>query len=320
MGAFMRERGFETYDELWRWSVERPRGLLGRDLGSLRRRRARRRPCSRSREMPGAQWFPGTQRQLRRARVRAARPTTRSRSIAGGEDREDVEWTWGELREQVRRIAAGPAARSASSAATASSPTCRTSPRPSRRSWRRASLGAVWSSCSPDFGARSVIDRFAQIEPKVLLAVDATATTAASSTAREALDGDRRRDAAAGSTVGARRGPLGRADRAPTSRSSSSACRSTTRCGCSTRRGTTGLPKAIVQSQGGILLEHLKILHLHVDAQAGDRLFWFTTTGWMMWNFIVSGLLTEATDRCSTTARPGTRTWTRCGTSRRARG
>src|SRR5213083_2299896 len=59
--------------------------------------------------------------------------------------------------------------------------------------------------------------------------------------------------------------------------------------------GATGLPKAIVQGQGGILLEHLKMLHLHVDAQAGDRLFWFTTTGWMMWNFIVSGLLTEAT-------------------------
>jgi acetoacetyl-CoA synthetase len=59
--------------------------------------------------------------------------------------------------------------------------------------------------------------------------------------------------------------------------------------------GTTGLPKAIVQGQGGILLEQLKILHLHVDAQAGDRLFWFTTTGWMMWNFIVSGLLTPAT-------------------------
>ena len=58
--------------------------------------------------------------------------------------------------------------------------------------------------------------------------------------------------------------------------------------------GTTGLPKAIVQGQGGILLEHLKMLNLHVDAQAGDRIFWFTTTGWMMWNFLVSGLLTEA--------------------------
>ena len=58
--------------------------------------------------------------------------------------------------------------------------------------------------------------------------------------------------------------------------------------------GTTGLPKAIVQGQGGILLEHLKKLHLHVDLHPGDRLFWFTTTGWMMWNFLVSGLLTRA--------------------------
>ena len=84
--------------------------------------------------------------------------------------------------------------------------------------------------------------------------------------------------------------------------------------------GTTGLPKAIVQGQGGILLEHLKMLHLHVDAQAGDRLFWFTTTGWMMWNFIVSGLLTEATIAALRRLARATRTWACCGTSRRARG
>src|SRR5205085_6786045 len=58
--------------------------------------------------------------------------------------------------------------------------------------------------------------------------------------------------------------------------------------------GTTGLPKAIVHSQGGILLEQLKKMHLHLDAQAGDRVFWFTTTGWMMWNFLVGCLLTDA--------------------------
>jgi acetoacetyl-CoA synthetase len=58
--------------------------------------------------------------------------------------------------------------------------------------------------------------------------------------------------------------------------------------------GTTGLPKAIVQGHGGILLEHLKKLNLHVDAQPGDRVFWFTTTGWMMWNFLISALLTRA--------------------------
>ena len=58
--------------------------------------------------------------------------------------------------------------------------------------------------------------------------------------------------------------------------------------------GTTGLPKPIVHGQGGILLEQLKALHLHVDAQAGDRVFWFSTTGWMMWNFLVGVLLTDA--------------------------
>ena len=72
--------------------------------------------------------------------------------------------------------------------------------------------------------------------------------------------------------------------------------------------GTTGLPKPIVQGQGGILLEHLKKLNLHIDAQAGDRFFWFTTTGWMMWNFLVSGLLTRPRSS-STTATPGTPTW-----------
>ena len=61
--------------------------------------------------------------------------------------------------------------------------------------------------------------------------------------------------------------------------------------------GTTGLPKAIVQGHGGILLEHLKKLHLHLDAQPGDRLFWFTTTGWMMWNFLVSGAAHRGGDR-----------------------
>ena len=172
-----------------------------------------------------------------------------------------------------------------------------------------ASIGAVWSSCSPDFGPASVVDRFAQIEPKVLFAVDGyryggkdfdrTATIAQLQEEMPSLERtvvlpylDRR----AGPLAARRRDHLGRASR-PTARA---------------RRprfervpfdhplwvlyssGTTGLPKAIVQGQGGILLEHLKKLHLHVDAHPGDRLFWFTTTGWMMWNFLVSGLLTKA--------------------------
>ena len=80
--------------------------------------------------------------------------------------------------------------------------------------------------------------------------------------------------------------------------------------------GTTGLPKAIVQGHGGILLEQLKKLHLHLDAQPGDRVFWFTTTGWMMWNFLVGVLLTEASIVLYDGS-PGHRTWACSGTSPR---
>ncbi len=78
--------------------------------------------------------------------------------------------------------------------------------------------------------------------------------------------------------------------------------------------GTTGLPKAIVQGHGGILLEHLKKLNLHVDAQDGDRIFWFTTTGWMMWNFLVGGLLTDASIVLYDGS-PGIPTWASSGIS-----
>ena len=157
-----------------------------------------------------------------------------------------------------------------------------------------ASLGAVWSSCSPDFGARSVIDRFAQIEPKVLLAVDGYRYNGRDFDRTDTVRGIHEE-------VGGRLVRLGYLD-------GSGWEAGFEQPGALTfervpfdhplwvlySSGTTGLPKAIVHGQGGILLEHLKKLHLHVDAQAGDRVFWFTTTGWMMWNFLVSGLLTEA--------------------------
>ena len=161
-----------------------------------------------------------------------------------------------------------------------------------------ASIGAVWSSAAPEFGARSVIDRFAQIEPKVLLAIDGYRYGG--------KDFDRARDRRAD-----RRGDRRRWSGWSGSATSTARAGRTGSSGARRRAefaqlpfdhplwvlyssGTTGLPKPIVHGQGGILLEQLKKAHLHLDAQAGDRVFWFSTTGWMMWNFLVGVLLTDA--------------------------
>jgi acetoacetyl-CoA synthetase len=290
MGRFMRERGFETYDALWRWSVEDLDGFWGAlwdryDVGE------RGPNVLVSREMPGAQWFPGT-------RVNYAEHALRGKAddalalIAGNESGEDAEWTWGELTEQVRRIAAGlrglgvgPGDR-----VVAYMPNI---PETVAAFLAAASLGAVWSSCSPDFGARSVIDRFAQIEPKVLLAVDRYRYNGREFDRGEVLDAIRAEVAPAHTVVLGRDSWASLVARDEELEFERVAFEHPLWVLYSS--GTTGLPKAIVHSQGGILLEHLKKLRLHLDAQAGDRLFWYTTTGWMMWNFIVSGLLTDAT-------------------------
>ncbi len=291
MTRYMRERGFEDYAALWRWSVQDIEGFwasiwdfFGVEGGYER--------VLASRDMPGAVWFPGAQINYAEHLFRG-KDADALAIVHASELRDLAEITWGELREQVARIAGGlrelgvgPGDRVA-----AYMPNI---PEAIAAFFATASIGAVWSSCSPDFGARSVIDRFAQIEPKVLLAVDGYRYNGRDFDRRETVDG-------IAAEVGGRVIRLGYLDgsgweegfereaelefeRLPFDHPLWVLYSS----------GTTGLPKAIVQGHGGILLEHLKKLHLHVDAQAGDRVFWFTTTGWMMWNFLVSGLLTEA--------------------------
>jgi acetoacetyl-CoA synthetase len=294
MTKYMRslDRGFESYEELRRWSVEDLEGFWASiwDHYGVEGGYDEVLP---DRSMPGAKWFSGAQVNYAEHAFRG-KPDDRVAIVHASELRDQAEVTWGELREQVAGIAAGLRGLGVERGdrVAAYMPNI---PEAIAAFLATASIGAVWSSCSPDFGARSVIDRFAQIEPKVFLAVDGYRYNG--------RDFDRS-DTVAGihAEVGGELVTLGHLDgsgwqdgflgdgaelafeRVPFDHPLWVLYSS----------GTTGLPKAIVQGQGGILLEHLKKLHLHVDAQEGDRIFWFTTTGWMMWNFLVGCLLTEA--------------------------
>jgi acetoacetyl-CoA synthetase len=296
-------RSFASYEQLWQWSVDEldafwasiweffdvqadgsPEPVLGR------------------REMPGAQWFPN-------ARVNYAEHVFRGKADAevairhAGEERPLAEMTWGQLRTLTARIAAGLRARGveAGDRVVAYVPNV---PEAIAAFLACASIGAVWSSCSPDFGARSVVDRFAQIEPKLLLAVDGYRYNGRPFDRREVVAGLREQMPSLESTVlipsldpqARMEGTIGWEDFLGPADAELAFARVAFDhpLWVLYSSGTTGLPKAIVQGQGGILIEQLKKLHLHLDAQAGDRVMWFTTTGWMMWNFLVGVLLTPA--------------------------
>ena len=163
-----------------------------------------------------------------------------------------------------------------------------------------ASLGAIWSSCPPEFGEQAVIDRWSQIEPRVVLAVDGYRY------------GDRELDrrAAVSAIVSALPsvehvvalryllpgGDDGWAELlGEAARPSFEPVSFDHPLWILFSSGTTGLPKAIVHGHGGMTLEHHKVLAFHHDLRAGERFCWFSTTGWMMWNYLVSGLLVGAT-------------------------
>ena len=313
MTEFMRwleaERGlrFDGYPELHRWSVDSLDDFwaaiweffdVQADGDPV--------PVLGSREMPGAEWFPNTSLNYAE-HVFRDKDNGEIAIFHSSELRELGELRWGELRAQVAAVAAGLREIGVERGDRVVA-YCPNIPEAIVAFLATASIGAVWSSCSPDFGASSVIDRFAQIEPKVLFAVDGyryggkdfnrLETVAELQAAMPSLERtvlihylDPDPDISELENVTSWSSIL---------TDNESAALTFERLPFSHplwvlySSGTTGLPKAIVQSQGGILLEHLKKLNLHVDAHAGDRLFWFTTTGWMMWNFIVSGLLTPA--------------------------
>jgi len=287
-----RDLRLEDYADLWQWSVDELEGFWASIWEYFEVEASE--PYERvltTHEMPGAAWFPG-------ARLSYAEHAFRRRADSevairhASELRPLGEWTWGELRARAGAIAG--ALREAGvvegDRVAAYLPNI---PETVAAFLGCASIGATWSSCAPEFGIRSVVDRFAQIEPKVLLAVDGYRYGGKDFDRSETI-------AALQAQLPTLRRTLvlpylegGEWELAP-SELEFAQLPFDHPLWVLYSSGTTGLPKAIVHGQGGILLEHLKKLRLHLDARAGDRLFWFTTTGWMMWNFLVGGLLSEA--------------------------
>ena len=296
-----------SYDELWNWSVTQLEDFWASIWDFCQVQAAT--PYERvlgGREMPGAQWFPGARLNYAGhvfAHARGSEPAI----VARSEARAPVTLSWDELADAVARVSTGlrqlgvePGDR-----VVAYMPNI---PEAVIAFLACASIGATWSSCSPDFGVRSVVDRFSQIEPKVLFAVDgyryggrdfdrldtvaelqrempSLERSVLLPYLRDSLEGERLsgsvtwEELTAGEPDELAFEPLAFDHPLWVLYSS----------------GTTGLPKAIVQGHGGILLEQLKKGFLHLDCGPGDRMFWFTTTGWMMWNFLVGTLLTGAT-------------------------
>ena len=303
-----RDLSFENYAELWEWSVTDLDGFWSSiwDYFDVQSSKPYERVLGR-REMPGAQWFPGTELNYAEHAFRNVRPDEPA-LVHKSEIRPLGQVSWRELREKVGALAAGLKSLGVGRGdrVVAYLPNV---PEAVVAFLACASIGATWSSGSPDFGAGSLVDRFMQIEPKVLLAVDGyryggkdfdrTQVVARLQQEIPSLEktvilpylsddpdlGSLENVILWGELLAEHEGADLAFERMPFDHPLWVLYSS----------GTTGLPKAIVHSQGGILMEHLKKVCLHIDLGPGDRFFWFTTTGWMMWNLLVGGLLSGAT-------------------------
>jgi acetoacetyl-CoA synthetase len=297
--AEQRALAFDSYDELWRWSVSDLEAFWSSivECFGIEFETPPERVLGRS-SMPGAEWFPGSRLSYAEHIFRGKDPDAVALRHAS-ELRSLGEWTWSDLRSQTAAVAAGlrELGVGAGDRVAAYMPNI---PETLAAFLACASLGAVWSSAAPEFGVRSVVDRFSQIEPKVLLAVDGYRYGGRDFDKRAAVE-----EIAAGVPSLERVVSFGYVSGSGWPAPVADFLDSGASLGFEPvpfdhplwvlySSGTTGLPKPIVQGHGGILLEQVKKGHLHLDAQADDRVFWFSTTGWMMWNFLVGVLLTDA--------------------------
>ena len=295
-----RGRDYRDYDDLWNWSVDDLEGFWG-SLWKYFEVADADYPVLPEKKMPGANWFEGS--ELNYAKYVFDRKWGGDALISKSERRSVKTMSWQELEKRAGSLAShlkdeGVGVGDRVAAYLSNSPEAVVA------FLACASIGAVWSCCSPDFGAPAVMDRFRQIEPRVFIVTDGYSyggkwydRSAEVGTIRGAMPGAKEMIHVSGrekspplessvpweDAVAGREAPeyeLLPFDHPLWILYSS---------------GTTGLPKPIVHGHGGIMLEHLKQISFHNDIKVGDRLFWFTTTGWMMWNYIVGGLLAGAT-------------------------
>lgn len=294
---------------LWRWSVDHaPLFWLSlRDFAGIEAESWDGPVIAEAPGVPGLQWFPDARLNFARNLLRDRDPESEA-LVFHGEDHSSRRMTFGELRAEVARVAHALLARGVQPGDRVAG-FLHNGPEAVIAMLATAAIGGTWTSCSPDFGAQGVLDRFSQVGPTVLFAVDGYRYKGRTVDTRDKLRA-------------LRAGLPGVSSFVVVPYAGDGGIASTMDAGCTWQElvagqpsetvpyaslpfnhplyimyssGTTGAPKCIVHGAGGTLLQHLKEHLLHCDVHPGDRVFYFTTCGWMMWNWLVSALAAEAT-------------------------